>query len=339
MGRKITVGCGLAALHLLLAAACATHPAAPLAPPLPQRAFIDAPAERSPLHIAISPDGAQVLAWMFDEDRSLALWSRWLGSDASGALPGSARPEGTASGFPFWSPDSSRIGVFGNLGLQVIDRRGGTLRTIAPANFGQGGSWNRDDVILFAPRQNGPLYRVAASGGPPVQATTLDVAHGETAHRHPCFLPDGRHFLFLAINRSEERTGIWVGSLDSSERRFLVRTPVKALFAQPATLLYAQGNTLLAQPFDADAMALAGEPVPLVDDLDINPGYGAAGLAVSDSGVLVYRPRVPRTSRKAVGVLAVVRDWPALRSLAEPLSAGDAGAAPARELREIRPAR
>jgi hypothetical protein len=320
MSRRITIGSGLAALQLLLAAACATHPVAPVAASGPQPAVIDAPGERSPLHIAISPDGAQVLSWMFNEDRSLALWSGWLANDATGPLPGSSRPEGTASGFPFWSPDSTRIGVFGNLELQVIDRRGGTLRTIAKANFGQGGSWSRDDVILFAPRQNGPLYRVAARGGTPIQATTLDTAHGETAHRHPCFLPDGRHFLYLAINRSEERTGIWVGSLDSSERRFLVRTPAKAVFAQPATLLYTQGHTLFAQPFDADSLALAGEPVPLADDVDVNVGYGAAGFAVSETGVLVYRPQLSSKSR---GVLAVVRDWPRLRSLSKPVSVGE----------------
>lgn len=320
MSRKITVGSGLAALQLLLSTACATHSAAPVATPASQATVLDAPGERSPLHIAISPDGAQVLAWMFTEDRSLALWSRWLSTDAAGPLAGSSRPEGTASGFPFWSPDSSRIGVFGNLGLQVIDRRGGTLRTIARANFGQGGSWSRDDVILFAPRQNGPLYRVAASGGAPIQATTLDVAHGETAHRHPCFLPDGRHFLYLAVNRSDERTGIWLGSLDSSERRFLVRTPAKAVFAQPATLLYTQGHTLFAQPFDADSLALAGAPMPLADDVDINAGHGAAGFSVSDTGVLVYRPRL---SSKAHGVLAVVRDWPRLRSLSKPVSVGE----------------
>jgi hypothetical protein len=320
MNARIRVWSGLGGVLLFLVAACATQSIAPVATPSSQLSVIDVPAQRSPLHIAISPDGAQVLAWMFNDDGSLGLWSRWLASDAAGLLPGSARPEGTASAFPFWSPDSSRIGVFGNLGLQVIDRRGGTLRTLASANFGQGGSWNRDDIILFAPRQNGPLFRVAAGGGATVQATTLDTAHGETAHRHPCFLPDGRHFLYLAVNRSDERTGIWVGSLDSSERRFLVRTPAKAVFAQPATLLYTQGHTLFAQPFDADSLVLAGEPVPLADDVDVNSGYGAAGFSVSDTGVLVYRPR---RSSKAHGVLAVVRDWPRLRSLSKPVSVGE----------------
>ena len=71
---------------------------------------------------------------------------------------------------------------------------------------GRGGSWNRDGVILFGATGGSQgdgttqvLQRVSASGGAPVPAATLDVAYGETSHRWPHFLPDGRHFLYDAV--------------------------------------------------------------------------------------------------------------------------------------------
>ena len=51
---------------------------------------------------------------------------------------------------------------------------------------------------MFAPTAAGPLMQVSANGGQPEPATTLDASHGETAHRFPAFLPDGKRFLFKA---------------------------------------------------------------------------------------------------------------------------------------------
>jgi Tol biopolymer transport system component len=94
---------------------------------------------------------------------------------------------GTEGGlYPFWSPDSRWIGFFADGKLKRIDIAGGTAQTIADAATGRGGSWNREDIILFAPTNVGGLYRVSASGGqvtevtkagPPRQATNNSAAH------------------------------------------------------------------------------------------------------------------------------------------------------------------
>lgn len=72
-----------------------------------------------------------------------------------------------------------------------------TLADVTTGGATGGGAWNRDDVILFLPKA-GPLYRLSASSGTPSPVTTLDAGRGETAHVYPFFLPDRRHFLYLA---------------------------------------------------------------------------------------------------------------------------------------------
>ena len=63
-----------------------------------------------------------------------------------------------------------------------------------------GGTWNRDDVIVFMSSAFA-LQRVSArTGAPPVAITTL--GKGETAHRWPFFLPDGERFLYLVLRRT-----------------------------------------------------------------------------------------------------------------------------------------
>ncbi len=106
-----------------------------------------------------------MVTWV-NSGAGMALLASTLGGATARIIDGSWRPRGTANGFQFWSPDGAWVAAFGNRSLQIIDRRGGVLRTLASAPFGHGGTWNRDNDIVFAPGENGPLYRVSASGGP-----------------------------------------------------------------------------------------------------------------------------------------------------------------------------
>jgi hypothetical protein len=101
--------------------------------------------------------------------------------------------------FPFWSPDSRSIGFFANGKLKRIDINGGALTSLCDAPLGRGGTCGRDGVIVFAPDFRTPLYRVSALGGEPV-AVTKFVSPKHNTHRWPYFLPDGKHFLYLAAN-------------------------------------------------------------------------------------------------------------------------------------------
>ena len=131
---------------------------------------------------------------------------------------------------------------------------------------GEGGTWNNDGTILFAPSGTSGLFRMSAAGGTPVPATTLDVSKHEQSHRFPFFLPDGQHFLYVAT----APTMLYVGSLNSKERIQLFAPESKAIYAD-GYMLFTRAGTLLAQPFDAVHVRITGDAVPAAEAVAVNP--------------------------------------------------------------------
>jgi len=259
------------------------------------RVSVLAPPETSfqAFDFALSPDGTKLAFVAGGETTKPQLWVRPLDSMSAQPLAGT---EG--AGFPFWSPDSRQIAFFSGGKLKRIDAAGGAVQHIADAPSGRGGAWGPDGTILFAPALNDPINRVAASGGTPVPLTALDAAKGETTHRWPYFLPDGRHFLFLARTggalagsgrKAEEGgNGIYLSSLDSPERRTLVvRGDRRAMYAL-GHVLFLRGGSLMAQRFDAKKLQLAGDPMPIADQLNLDTRWTAA-YSVSEDGKLVFQ--------------------------------------------------
>ena len=102
----------------------------------------------------------------------------------------------------------------------------GLTSAICDVGKGRGGTWSADGTILFNSVNDGPLLRVAASGGEPAAVTTLDAARQENSHRWPYFLPGGRKFLYLVRTDDHATQGIYVGSLDDPrEKTLLVAQP------------------------------------------------------------------------------------------------------------------
>jgi Tol biopolymer transport system component len=257
---------------------------APRETPAATRFLIDPP-PKTELRgtFAVSPDGRSVVLRGVTDGKVL-LWVRALESLAVRPLAGTEE-----GGFPFWSPDSRFIGFFAEGKLKKIAATGGPAQTLCDAPDGRGGSWNEDGVILFAPKPLGELYRVASAGGTPTPLTRLDSSRGELAHYYPYFLPDGHHFLYLAIGSQPELEGLRVGSLDSKESKPLVNTHSSGAYAPPGYLLFLGDRTLMAQRFDADRFVIAGEPFPVADDVDRIGPVRLALFSVSRTGVLVSR--------------------------------------------------
>jgi hypothetical protein len=84
-----------------------------------------------------------------------------------------------------------------------------------------GGTWSRDNVIVFSVNRQ-PLQRVSAAGGAPVPVSVIDTAYGETGHRWPRFLPDVRHFLYTGFTGAccpaSKPSRIRIGALDTKEK-------------------------------------------------------------------------------------------------------------------------
>ena len=237
---------------------------------------------------AISPDGLNLayVASTPTPDAKSALWIRPMDSLHARLLPGTE-----AAGFPFWSPDGRYIGFFAGGKLKKIDSQGGPPLIICDAPDGRGGSWNQQGDIVFTPTVNSPIYRVSASGGPITRLTMQDSSKNETTHRWPWFLPDGRHFIFLAGStftpRESATNSILMGSLDSKETKPLFHTHYQAVYAS-GHMLFLRQSSLMAQPFDAKRFEFTGEAVPIAEQVREDSSIAHAWFSPSANGLLLY---------------------------------------------------
>jgi eukaryotic-like serine/threonine-protein kinase len=110
----------------------------------------------------------------------------------------------------------------------------------------------------------------------------------EVSHKYPQFLPDGKHFLYLAQSTRVENTAICVGALDSKETRVVLSTRAKAAYTPPGYMLFLRDRTLMAQAFDANRLQVTGEPFPLAEQVGFNAILGNANFSVSENGTLIY---------------------------------------------------
>jgi serine/threonine protein kinase/Tol biopolymer transport system component len=232
---------------------------------------------------AVAPDGSRIVVGVLGQASREILYVRPLDALTGQILAGT---EGAT--FPFWSPDGHSIGFFADGQLKTIDASGGPVQVLCPAPEGRGGTWNRDGEIVFAPSPVGNLYRIVATGGTPAAVTKLDTARHEDTHRWPQFLPDGRHFLYLARTLDISSSEIHVGSTDSAEPASVVGAMGNPVYAAAGYLVYPRGNLLVAQMFDTDRFRVSGEAVPIADQVSFNGNVNYASFSLSANGVLVF---------------------------------------------------
>src|SRR5439155_26040289 len=120
----------------------------------------------------------------------------------------------------------------------------------------------------------------------PVAVTHIDRPR-QTDHRHPRFLPDGRHFLFYVIG-VPEAAGIYLGSLDGGEPKRLAASATHAEFFAPDSITFVRGTTLMVQRLDLKGGELVGDPVRLADPVGSN-GVSHGAFSVSPDGRVAYR--------------------------------------------------
>jgi eukaryotic-like serine/threonine-protein kinase len=237
--------------------------------------------------MAIAPNGHTVaVIGRRGTDRTNLIWLYEVGGREARNLP-----ESEGASFPFWSPDGKSLGFFAAGKLKKLDIAGGPVQVICDAPSGRGGTWNKDGVILFTP--SGQLfegvYRVSSNGGKPIPATMPDTSRGENTYRWPTFLPDQRHFLFLAANISgqSEPNAIYAGALDSNEKKFVTKSTGNAVYVAPGYLLYFRERTMFAQRFDVNKLELSGAAIAVLTDVAYQPRVFHATYAANDSGLLV----------------------------------------------------
>ena len=237
---------------------------------------------------AISPDGQHVTYSAARSNGRIGLFLLSLSSGQTRELP--ATDNGL---YPFWSPDSRFIAFFANGALKKIALADGTVNQITSGIInGRGGSWSRDDVVLFTPDYYAPIKKVSAGGGEVTDATVLDRTRGERTNRFPWFLPDGRHFLYTAqrpvgfYNRSTVR----LGSLDSLTSQVLFDADSNVMYSS-GFLLYIRENTstLVAEPFNPEKLQRTGQPLTVAEGVGNIRLTSCGVFTVSSNGRLVYQ--------------------------------------------------
>jgi Tol biopolymer transport system component/tRNA A-37 threonylcarbamoyl transferase component Bud32 len=249
---------------------------------------------------AIAPDGRKVAFSAFGADGVPRIWIRDLASPAARPLANLQTPLGLYA--LFWSPDSRFLAVQSDGKLKKVDVAGGGAQEIcdAPGTV-FGGSWSRDDVILFGSGQAGSIMRVPSTGGTPARVATR-AKEENFIPIYPVFLPDRRHFLY-SRGVSKDKRAIYIGALDAKpeeqNRTALVKTDYSFAYVPDSGggsghLLFLNAGTLFAQPFDEKRMILTAEPVQVADQVAAEDGPAFGYVSASETGSLVYLAAVSR---------------------------------------------
>jgi Tol biopolymer transport system component len=245
-------------------------------------------------YFSLSPDGRRLAFTAVDDKRTTHLWVRSLESLDAVKVQDS---EGARS--LFWSPDSRHVAFTAGTSLKRVDVTGGLPQSVAtvPLNAGAG-DWHPNGVMLIGSRGGGPIQRVSASGGTPVDVTELDTAGREIAHAFPRFLPDGRRFLYFKQSAARDLMGIYLASLDVQPSQqpadLLVETSSGPYFVASSRdglrtrhrLLFAKESALMAQMFDPGRGQILGDAMTIAERLGTS---GAMTFFAASDDVLAIR--------------------------------------------------
>ena len=207
---------------------------------------------------------------------------------------------GTEEGLdPFFSPSGAWLAFVSGTRLKKVRLDGGPVVDLT-AGFWEGGAWSPDDQLIYAPNSSTGLYRIPASGGAPQVLTAPDSARREVGHWWPQLLPDGHTVIFSDYAFPFKNSRIEAVDLRSRKRTVLVEGAVYGLYVKTGHLLFTRGTrTVYAVRLNTSTLKTEGEPVQVLDDVEILRPAGLSSFTVSDNGTLAYLPRsrwTPQTS-------------------------------------------
>ena len=244
------------------------------------------PSRRS---ICFSPDGKLLVYSAITGDKAPQLYLRPTDQLQATPIPGT---EGGS--MPFFSPDGQSIGFWADGKLKKVSLNGGLPVDICDAQAWPV-SWGSNGMIVFNKPGDFRLWQVSDSGGDPQPLTQLE--DGETRHSSPEVLPGGKALLYAVRNSQHKHshTDIAVQSLETGERRTLVKVGSDPQYVPSGHVIFARDGDLLAAPFDLDRLTRTGNPVPVVENV-MQAWYASSGslssgatqVAFSQTGTLAY---------------------------------------------------
>jgi serine/threonine-protein kinase len=263
--------------------------------------------------VAISPDGDRI-AYVGRRGTEHRLVTRRLDqfdSVSLGSFGGRVR-------HPFFSPDGAWVGfVDGNVLRKVAVDGGAAVTLSALPGYMNGATWGPGGILLGT--LNAGLFRVPSQGGEPEPLPTEAFASGLRTG-WPDILPGEEAVLFATLD-AKGSSDIRVRSLISPEEKVVVRGATFPRYARTGHLVYVAEGVLWAVGFDLDRLDVVGEAAPILDGVLIKGtrpgGLGAADVALSRDGTLVYRPASVSTASTLVWVDRTGREQPLSFSAAE----------------------
>jgi Tol biopolymer transport system component/predicted Ser/Thr protein kinase len=303
----------IAVAAMIVAALAAGFLAARRLSPSPREAHLALipPPGKTIFDFVLSPQGDLAALITFDTKQREALWIYELSTGKSREVENSEPARN-----PFWSPDGRWIGFLREGSLFKVAASGGAPVLIHDKlDFVLGGSWNDDNTIILALDGDQGVNRISASGGPLTKITNVDARLRETRHMWPSFLPDGKHFLFLADADASEDHALHVGSLDGKEPDKRILPAISNAMYAGGYLLYGKASTLMAQPFDLKRLEVVGEPQIVgsqLADTDFHHYvFSASGAGALGFGTLDPRSRLHLVDRtgKETAVYGDPADW------------------------------
>jgi serine/threonine protein kinase len=232
---------------------------------------------------ALSPDAQTLVYSARDASGTRLLWKRRLSEPNAVPLPGT-----DGATYPFWAPDSQRVGFFAERQIRSVSIGGGPVQRIASVGFRfPRGSWSAKDEILFTVGTAAAgVQRVPAAGGRPERLPI------EGNLSDPQWLPDSRHFLVTrarlnyVIDVDSPASMTQVENLDTGDGSPQIR------YSAGGFLVFNRGGALSLQRFDASTFEAEG-PVVAIGNQTGNPrGWMAASAA--GNAVVAANPAVTK---------------------------------------------
>lgn len=102
---------------------------------------------------------------------------------------------------------------------------------------------------------------------------------------------------------------MYLGLIDSGERRLVVNAGSTVYYAEPGFLFFNQRPTIMAAAFNPGNPAVLGSPVPVADRVFTHGYFHGASFSVSRNGTLAYRAGKAGTLTELVWLDRRAIDW------------------------------
>lgn len=236
---------------------------------------------------AVSPDGSRLAFSATDSNGQVMLYVRDLDQRDARVINGTL-----GAHYPFWAPDNRTVGFFNSTNkLAKVDISGGPIVTICAADNGKGGTWNENDVILFASTHVSSISSVSASGGPVTDLTQLDQDTDFRSHRFPHWLPGGEAFFYLAVSRTGGAgiltSELRLGTLDNPAGKKLMPSTTNVVYSQ-GEAMFIHDSVLMSRPFDLEALEFSGPARPMMGGTLALPAAHLSLISASQNNILAY---------------------------------------------------